>query len=125
MLEDDFPPEIAKRLRNELERFGNACHYDSGRKLIVYDNLEAAEAAYDAIQRQEMADYIRKRLGDVLLVEDEDWDENDKERNEMRDKINAEITDWIEQHPIGFRRLWGKTHLRLSSVSNIERVAQH
>ena len=117
MLEDDFPPEIrnelelpddiVKRIREELERFGGDCHYDSDERKIVYHNLTVAEKAYDAMQLSEMEEHVRRTVG----------------RDPTRDEENSAGFEWIKIHRQGFRELWEKIHKYICPVSDVGRVA--
>ena len=104
MLEDDFPPDvreqlklpddIVRRIEDELERFGDSCHYEPGARRIVYDDVSVAERAYNSAQLREIEDYFEQVL----------------DGNPTQDEKEMACFDWIGLHAKGFSELWRKFH---------------
>jgi hypothetical protein len=93
-IEDDFDPQTAAHVRDELERFSGKCHYDDARKKIVYHNEQYAMEAYLAIQREE--------------IERHKWIESEKRH---RDMGREALSDWICKFSDKFAHYWRHTHV--------------
>jgi hypothetical protein len=92
-IEEHFEPHVAARLRAELERFGDKCHYDEDRRKIVYHNDQYAMEAYLIIQREE--------------IERHKWLESEKCRHDLGSEAMA---DWVRRFSDKFARYWRRTH---------------
>lgn len=97
-VEDDYNPHIAARLREELARFVDKCHYDSETKKIVYHSDRFALQAYLTLQREEMDRHK--------------WIESEKSCCDLGRKA---LTDWINRFSNKFARYWRRTHLYIPS----------
>ncbi len=96
-IEKDFSPHVAARMRAELARFGDKCHYDEEQKKIVYHNDQYALEAYMTYQREEM--------------ECHKWIESEKSQCDLGRQA---LIDWINRYSDKFARYWRRTHLYIT-----------
>lgn len=93
MIDDDFPPLIAKKLLFELLVFGDMCYYDTKLKKIVYKTAEYALSAYLMLQHVEMDKHK--------------WIESEKAGKDVGDFGKA---DWVIKYAKTWVQEWKKTH---------------
>jgi hypothetical protein len=92
-IEDDFDPQTAAHIRDELAQFQGKCHYDEAQKKIVYHDVQHAMEAYLAIQRTE--------------IERHKWIESEKRHCDMGREA---LPDWICRFSQKFAHYWRRTH---------------
>ncbi|MDO8302026.1 MAG: hypothetical protein Q7T18_02180 [Sedimentisphaerales bacterium] len=93
-IEEDFDPQLAVHMRDELVQYQGKCHYDEARKKIVYHTHQHAMEAYLAIQREE--------------IERHKWIESEKRHHDMGREA---LADWICKFSDKFARYWRRTHV--------------
>ena len=100
-IEDDFDPQVAAQIQDELTRYAGKCHYDESRKKIVYHSATDALIAYLSIQKEE--------------IELHKWIESEKCH---RDLGREAMTDWVAKYSDKFARYWCRTHLYIPAKSS-------
>lgn len=93
-IQNDFEPDIAKSLEEEISLFGNyGCYYDENLKKIIYPNREEALKAYMKSQQAEIDRYK--------------WIASEKANRDLGDEA---IFFWIMNYASLFSIFWKKTH---------------
>jgi hypothetical protein len=103
-IEEDFDPQTAAHMRDELAKFRDKCHYDESRKRIVYLNDHFAMEAYLTIQREE--------------IERHKWIESEKYHRDMGKDAMA---DWVRRFSEKFSSYWRRTHAYIPPKSSSEK----
>jgi hypothetical protein len=99
-IEEHFESTVAARMRTELQRFADKCHYDEDKRKIVYHSDQCAMEAYMAIQREEM--------------ERHKWLESEKRQ---QDAGKDALADWVTRFSSKFARYWKRTHAYIPNGS--------
>lgn len=92
-LEDDFPADVALKLKKELEDFSAYCYYDPRKRRIVYYDPKKAMEVYMSLQIGEMNRHK--------------WLESERAHKDLGESA---LLDWDRKFAPNFCGFWRKTH---------------